>query len=67
MIVNPLLIVAYIYVELQSIQLFHDFFFQPMAFCKLVGKGLLIVSHTLVKFLLGNIYIINLDVEILSG
>lgn len=38
-----------------------------MTFCKLLSKRSFVVRHTLVKLILSNIYIINLDVEILSG
>ncbi len=62
-----LLIVAYICVELQSIQLFHYFLFQTMALCKLLGKDLLVVRHSEIKLFFRYIYIINLDVEILPS
>ena len=62
-----LLIVAYICVELQSIQLFHYFLFQTMALCKLLEKDLLVVRHSGIKLFFRYIYIINLDVEILPG
>lgn len=52
---------------MKSIQLFHYFFFQAMTFCKLFGKNLLVVRHSGIKLIFGYIYIINLDVEILSG
>lgn len=52
---------------MQSIQLFHNFLFQTMALCKLLGKGLLVVRHSGIELFFGYIYIINFDVEILSG
>lgn len=62
-----LLIVSCICVELQSIQLFHNLLFQPMAFFKLLEECLFIICHTVVKLFFRYIYIIYLDVEILSG
>ena len=38
-----------------------------MALCKLLGKCLLIAIHAMIKLLLGNIYIVDLDVEILTS
>lgn len=65
--ISLLIFLFYICVELQSIQLFHDFLFQTMALCKLFCERLLVVRHAGIKLFFGNIYIINLDVEILSG
>ena len=64
---RDLLIASYIYVELQSIQLFHYFFFQTATFSKLFSQCLLIRSHSRVELFFCYINIINLYIKVLTG
>ncbi len=54
-------------IKSQAIKLSHNLCFQTMTFSKLFCKRSFVFIHARIKLLLSNIYIVNLDVEILPG
>ena len=60
------LLLKYISFQFQTLELLHDLLFELVAFSELLGEGLLVVSDTRFELLSGDVYILDLDVEILT-